>query len=85
VSTWIDASQQLPDDETTVLIALDDGEVWTGYHEGDQWFYVSADPLGARVTHWMELPEPPAIKTKAKPSKTVINPAEPWPFPVIGE
>lgn len=61
MSAWIDAAQQLPDDDQCVLIALDDGEVWTGYHDGDDgWRYVSSDPLGGRVTHWMQLPEPPA-------------------------
>ena len=56
---WFDAAVQLPDDETTVLIALDDGEVWTGYVEGDQWLYVTGDPMEAKVTHWQHLPCPP--------------------------
>ena len=63
MTTWIDVTQQLPDDDTCVLIALDDGEVWTGYHDGDDgWHYVSSDPLESRVTHWMDLPNPP-VKT----------------------
>jgi hypothetical protein len=56
---WFDAAVQLPDDETTVLISLDDGEVWTGYVDGDQWLYVSGDPMEAKVTHWQHLPCPP--------------------------
>ena len=56
---WFDAAVQLPDDETTVLIALDDGEVWTGYVDGDQWLYVTGDPMEAKVTHWQHLPCPP--------------------------
>ena len=60
MTTWIDVTQELPDDDTTVLITLDDGEVWTGYMDGDSgWTYVSGDPLQSRVTHWMHLPEPP--------------------------
>jgi hypothetical protein len=56
---WIDANEELPDDEETVLIALDDGEVWTGYHSEGRWWYVCADPIdSARITHW--LPFPPA-------------------------
>lgn len=58
--TWIPCSQELPDDDQTVLIVMDDGEVWTGFHDGDDgWRYVSADPIGAPVTHWMAFPEPP--------------------------
>ena len=56
---WIDTKQQLPDDETTVLIALDDGEVWTGYIDGEEWHYVSGDTMASKVTHWQDLPEPP--------------------------
>lgn len=57
---WISTAERLPDDEQTVLIAMDDGEVWIGYLEADQWRYVSSDPITcARITHWMEFPEPP--------------------------
>lgn len=59
-SPWIATSAQLPDDETCVLLATDDGEVWTGFHLDGQWFYVSADIVERGVTHWMEFPEPPA-------------------------
>ena len=61
---WICASVQLPDDETTVLIALSDGEVWTGYMEAGQWFFVSGDLVdqgsGTRVCCWADFPEPPS-------------------------
>ena len=56
---WIDTSQELPDDEQTVLICTDDGEVWTGYHESDQWVYVSGNAIEPEVTHWMEFPDAP--------------------------
>lgn len=36
-TTWVAAAERLPDDDMTVLIALDDGEVWTGYRDGDDW------------------------------------------------
>jgi hypothetical protein len=59
--TWTPVSDALPDDEETVLLAMDDGEVWTGFHEGDEWRYVSADPIApGSVTHWAPFPEPPA-------------------------
>lgn len=61
MSAWISTKDRLPDDEQTVLIALADGEVWTGFHDGDDgWRFVSADKVGSPVTHWMSFPEPPA-------------------------
>jgi hypothetical protein len=57
--SWIPVTQKLPDDETAVLIALDDGEVWTGYMDAGEWHYVSGDLMEAKVTHWQDLPEPP--------------------------
>lgn len=60
---WVDCRKQLPDDEMTVLVALSDGEVWTGFHEDNQWRYVSADPIGPEVTHWAQFPAPPTMET----------------------
>lgn len=61
--SWIDASQDLPDDEATVLIALSDGEVWTGFRDAGEWRFVSAEPVdqgsGVTVTHWAPIPEAP--------------------------
>ena len=60
MTEWISTTDRLPDDDSTVLIAMDDGEVWTGYIEASQWRYVSGEPItAARITHWMEFPEPP--------------------------
>jgi hypothetical protein len=56
---WIDVNENLPDDDVCVLIALDDGEVWTGYMDGDDWLYVSGDPMESEVTHWMHIPAHP--------------------------
>lgn len=56
---WIPAADRLPDADSCVLIALDDGEVWTGFYDEDTWRYVSADPVSARVTHWADFPAPP--------------------------
>ena len=42
------------------LIVMDDGEVWTGWHDGDHgWLYVSGNPVNCAVTHWMDFPAPP--------------------------
>ena len=56
---WVDATKQLPDDDMTVLIALEDGEVWTGFMDSGVWRYVSADAIEGTVTHWAEFPAPP--------------------------
>lgn len=57
---WTAADERLPDDDATVLIAMDDGEVWTAYLDAGQWRYVSGEPItAARITHWMDFPEPP--------------------------
>lgn len=53
-----------PDAEQTVLVHLADGEVWTGYLDGDTWRYVSADRIEAEVLHWADFPNPPTTKTK---------------------
>ncbi len=58
-SPWTPVAKSLPDADIVVLLALDDGEVWPGYLDGDGWCYVTADPIGARVTHWMDMPEAP--------------------------
>jgi len=57
-TNWLNVSDTMPDDETTVLIVVD-GEVWTGYHDCDAWYYVSGDRIGGVVTHWMDFPAPP--------------------------
>lgn len=67
-SGWIATAERLPDDDMVVLIALTDGEVWTGFHDGDHgWRYVSADLVGAEVRYWRERPEhPEALRNAAK-------------------
>lgn len=57
---WISTADQLPDDGLAVLVALDDGEVWTGYVDGVSWRFVSADPIEGTVTHWADFPPPPS-------------------------
>lgn len=65
MTQWISVADRLPDDDLTVLIALADGEVWTGFMDAGDWRYVSADLVGIEVTHWMDFPEPPL---KGEPS-----------------
>lgn len=57
---WTDAAAALPDDDTLVLLALNDDDVWPGYRDGDIWRYVDAMPIAIeRVTHWMHMPPAP--------------------------
>ena len=56
---WIDATTELPDDDIEVLIALQDGEVSTGFRDATQWRYSSADLIEIQVTHWADFPAPP--------------------------
>ena len=66
-SPWTDqASGQLPDDEITVLVALDDGDVWPAYRDADKWIYVTGDPIeSSRVLYWMHMPQHPDDKEAA--------------------
>lgn len=58
MSAWTSPAEQMPDGDITVLIAFGDGEVWTGFHDGDDgWRFVSGDPVRDPVCGWMEFPE----------------------------
>nr|WP_307742719.1 DUF551 domain-containing protein [Massilia varians] len=60
-SKWVPVTEKLPDDDTLVLLALNDDEAWPGYRDGDIWRYVDAMPIAnERVTHWMKMPAVPA-------------------------
>lgn len=56
---WIEAAQQLPDEDTLVLIALENGEVWPAARDHGRWIYMSGGQVLERVTHWMHLPAAP--------------------------
>ena len=70
VPQWISVKERLPEPETEVIAAFDDGYVWAmwqkwsltdEYEEGESPFDYYKD-VGAgihTVTHWMPLPEPP--------------------------
>jgi hypothetical protein len=52
----------LPDDDTLVLIALNDDDVWTGFRDGDIWRYADGMPITKeRVTDWMRMPAHPGV------------------------
>jgi hypothetical protein len=56
---WIPVSQALPDDDQTVLVHMDDGEVWTGFLDAEVWRFVSGDQIDGEVLHWAHFPAPP--------------------------
>ena len=60
--TWHKCSDQMPDDDESVLLACDDGEVQVGFLDAGTWRYQDAMPLelhGVSVTHWADLPAHP--------------------------
>lgn len=56
---WHSYESTAPDSDESVLLHLEDGEVWTGYLDGDTWRYVSGDRIEANVVHWAHFPQPP--------------------------
>lgn len=62
---WFPVGLTLPDDDITVLVADEKGEVWTAYLSAGQWFYVCGERLGSFLTHWMHLPDAPEGKGAA--------------------
>lgn len=57
---WIAVADEIPDSDITVLVyaPAQTDPVWLGYHDGDVWLSVDGTPID--VTHWADLPEPPA-------------------------
>ncbi len=49
----------MPDTDSSVLIATEDGEVEAGYDDGQDWRYLSGGKVEGEVTHWMPFPAPP--------------------------
>jgi ParB-like chromosome segregation protein Spo0J len=61
---WIPAAARLPDDDTTVLGALTDSEVWPMYRDGLGWRAQDGMPIAPElVTHWMHVPAAPITPT----------------------
>jgi hypothetical protein len=65
---WIPSDKEMPDDGMAVLLALSDGEVWTGYVDAGHWLFITGDPVdqgnGVTVTHWADFPAPPTTGKK---------------------
>ena len=55
---WISVKDRLPDDDRTVLVyCRGDGRIGTAYYDYEMGYFF---PRGrAKVSYWMEMPEPP--------------------------
>ena len=58
---WISVSDDLPDDDTEVIIAMKDGDVSHGFRDAGCWRYASAEQVASPVTHWTEMLEHPSM------------------------
>ena len=56
---WIPVSENLPDDETEVIIHTADDDVATGFLDAGVWRYTNAARVHIAVLNWQHLPEPP--------------------------
>lgn len=56
--TWHIAANELPDDDTTVLVQSPDGSepVWPGFHDEHGWHFVEFPCSPINVTYWAEMP-----------------------------
>lgn len=57
VIEWIDVTESLPDDDTTVLVCTpaDDHSVWPGWHSDDKWYSASGFAITG-VKRWAKMP-----------------------------
>jgi hypothetical protein len=65
--SWISTEIGKPDSDTTVLVCSPgaDEPVWLGYwdSENDCWREVDGLRYETKVTHWMQLPNPPEVQS----------------------
>lgn len=57
---WNDVRDFLPDSDITIIVhhPNNDEPVWLGFHDGETWRDVNGEEIA--VSHWREMPEPPA-------------------------
>lgn len=61
---WIASTDELPDADETVILALKDGDVATGFLDGDTWRDIFAYRLPDAPVYWARFPEPPQPRAK---------------------
>ncbi len=57
--TWFQPAEAMPDDESTVLLKIQDAEsepVWPGYHVDGAWYLADGMPTSG-VQMWARMPE----------------------------
>lgn len=59
MSAWTHVDESMPDSDTDVILATQDGHVEAGFHDGQDWRWLSAGKVEIAVTHWMPFPPPP--------------------------
>jgi hypothetical protein len=62
---WVASTAELPDADETVILALEDGDVTTGFLDGDTWrAWRVAIRLPDAPLFWARFPEPPQPRAK---------------------
>ena len=54
---WISVEERLPEENTSVIAAFEDGHVFQALYAYDGWDLWEG--CTGKITHWMPLPEPP--------------------------
>jgi len=74
---WVSILDDLPDDETTVLVSLSNGEVDTGYIDAGIWRKDNDAPFdlyaNIQVTHWADFPRPANQQSAISNQQSPIN------------
>lgn len=59
VQEWISVKDRLPEENTTVIVATDDGIVFQCLYSYDGWDLW--DDNDVNITHWQPMPQPPKV------------------------
>ena len=59
MSDWTHVDAAMPDSDTDVIVATEDGHVEAGFHDGKDWRWLNAGIIAIPVTYWMPFPNPP--------------------------
>lgn len=57
VQEWVSVEDRLPEENTTVIVATDDGVVFQCLYSYDGWDLW--DDNDVNITHWQPMPQPP--------------------------
>lgn len=76
---WMDVDV-LPEEDRTVLVACDDGEVDAAFflHESETWHWLTGHPIPQTVIAWCEMPEAPVDTISSHVSETDLRASLQW-------